>query len=94
MRNVWIKYKKKVKMSNKLVLTTESGASLLVFSAKAQIIAKGTEHPTFHRVEIYDGVEILSLTPYLDRNIVCLLCKLHGGAIVSIPAEWLQMMEE
>ena len=44
------------------------------FFAKAQITAKGTEYPAFHRVETFDEVSILSLTPYLDRGIVCLLC--------------------
>jgi hypothetical protein len=80
-------------MSNKLIPYTESGCDIFRFFIKAQIIAKGTEHPTFHRVEIYDKVDILSLTPYLDRGIVCLLCKLSGGIIISIPAEWLQMEE-
>ena len=81
-------------MSNKLIQCTESDAQCFHFFAKAQIIAKGTEHPSFHRVETFDVVSILSLTPYLDRGIVCLLCKLNSGAIISIPAEWLQMMEE
>lgn len=67
---------------------------LINFFIKAQIIAKGTEHSSFHRVETFDNVDILSLTPYLDRGIVCLLCKLNSGTIISIPAEWLQMMEE
>ena len=61
---------------------------------KARIVAKGTEHPSYHRVETIEDVDILSLTPYLDRNIACLLCKLQGGAIVTIPAEWLQVMED
>ena len=81
-------------MSNKLIQYTESDCQIFRFYPKAQIIAKGTEHPTFHRVEIYDKVEILSFIPYLDREYVCLLCKLQGGAIASIPAEWLQIMEE
>lgn len=77
-------------MNNKLIRYTEN----FRFFIKAQIIAKGTEHPAFHRVGAFDEVIILSLTPYLDRGIVCLLCKLNSGTIVSIPAEWLQMMEE
>lgn len=81
-------------MSNKLIQHTESGCDFFRFFIKAQIIAKGTEHPAFHRVELLDKVEILSFTPYLDREYVCLLCKLQDGAIVSIPSEWLQMMEE
>lgn len=81
-------------MSGKLIQCTESNAKCFHFFTKAQIIAKGTEHPSFHRVETYDNVDILSLIPYLDRGIVCLLCKLNSGAIISIPAEWLQMMEE
>lgn len=67
---------------------------LIQFFIKAQIIAKGAEHPSFHRVETFDNVDILSLTPYFDRGIVCLLCKLNSGTIISIPAEWLQIMEE
>lgn len=81
-------------MSNKLIQYTESGCDFFRFFIKAQIIAKGTEHPAFHRVEPFEEVIILSLTPYLDRGIVCLLCKLDSGTIISIPAEWLQMMEE
>lgn len=80
-------------MKNKLIQPIESDCKIVSPFFKAQIIAKGTEHPTFHRVEIFDEVSILSLTPYLDRGIVCLLCKLNGGTIISIPAEWLQMME-
>jgi hypothetical protein len=67
---------------------------LIQFFIKAQIVDKGTEHPSYHRIETFDEVSILSLTPYLDRGIVCLLCKLNSGTIISIPAEWLQMMEE
>lgn len=81
-------------MSNKLIQYAESDCNFFRLFLKAQIIAKGTEHPSFHRVETSDNVVILSLTPYLDRGIVCLLCKLNSGTIVSIPAEWLQMMEE
>lgn len=81
-------------MNGKLMTYQESDCQIFRLYPKAQIIAKGTEHPTFHRVEIYDKVDILSLTPYLDRGIVCLLCKLSGGIIISILAEWLQMMEE
>lgn len=81
-------------MSNKFIQCTESDAQGFHFFAKTQIIAKGTEHPAFHRVETFDEVRILSLTPYLDRGIVCLLCKLASGTIISIPAEWLQMIEE
>lgn len=81
-------------MSGKLIQCTESDAQFFHFFAKAKIIAKGTEHPSYHRVETFDEVSILSLTPYLDKGIVCLLCKLIGGTIISIPAEWLQMMEE
>lgn len=81
-------------MNNKLIQTTESDCKFIRFFAKAQITAKGTEHPAFHRVETFDEVSILSLTPYLDRGIVCLLCKLNDGTIISIPAEWLQMIDE
>lgn len=81
-------------MSNKLIQTTESDCKFISFFAKAQIMAKGTEHPSCYRVEMFDEVIILSLTPYLDRGIVCLLCKLNSGTIISIPAEWLKMMEE
>lgn len=81
-------------MSGKLIQYTEGDCNFFRFFAKAQIIAKGTEHPAFYRVECFDEVTILSLTPYLDRGIVCLLCKLNSGAIISIPAEWLTMMEE
>ena len=81
-------------MSNKLIPYIESDCNVFRFYPKAQIIAKGTEHPSYHRVEAFDEVSILSLTPYLDRGIVCLLCKLNGGTIISIPAEWLKMMEE
>ena len=81
-------------MSNKMIQPIEANCKFIRFFAKAKIVAKGTEHPTFHRVELLDEVEILSLTPYLDRGIVCLLCKLNSGTIISIPAEWLQMMEE
>lgn len=72
----------------------KSDCQIFRFYLKAQIIAKGTEHPSYHRVETFDEVDILSLTPYLDRGIVCLLCKLNSGTIISIPAEWLKMMEE
>ena len=81
-------------MSDKLIPYTESDCQIFRFYPKAQIIAKGTEHPSYHRVEPFDEVSILSLTPYLDRGIVCLLCKLNSGTIISIPAEWLKMMEE
>lgn len=81
-------------MSGKLIQYTESDAQCFHFFPKARIIAKGTGHPSFHRIETFDEVRILSLTPYLDRGIVCLLCKLNRGTIISIPAEWLQMMEE
>lgn len=81
-------------MSNKLTKYTESDCQIFSFYPKAQIIAKGTEHPAFHRVETFDEVSILSLTPYLDRGTVCLLCKLNDGTIISIPAEWLKMIEE
>ena len=77
-----------------MILRTESNCNFFRLFIKAQIIAKGTEHPSYHRVEILDKVDILSLTPYLDREYVCLLCKLQGGAIVSIPTEWSQIMEE
>ena len=80
-------------MGAKLMKYQESDCQIFRFYPKAQIIARGTEHPTFHRVEIYDKVDILSLTPYLSRGIVCLLCKLSSGAIILIPVEWLQMME-
>lgn len=81
-------------MSGKLIQSTESDARCFHFFTKARIIAKGTEHPSFHRVETFDEVSILSLTPYLDRGIVCLLCKLNIGTIISIPAEWLQITED
>lgn len=81
-------------MSDKLIPYKESDCQIFHLYYKAQIIAKGTEHPSYHRVELFDEVRILSLTPYLDRGIVCLLCKLNSGTIISIPAEWLQMMEE
>lgn len=81
-------------MCNKLMTYQESDSQIFRFYPKAQIIAKGTEHPSYHRVEIFDKVDILSLTPNLDRNIVCLLCKFNDGTIISIPAEWLQIMEE
>lgn len=81
-------------MSGKLIQYTEGDCNFFRLFIKAQIIAKGTEHPAFYRVECFDEVTILSLAPYLDRGIVCLLCKLNGGAIISIPAEWLKMMEE
>lgn len=81
-------------MSNKSIQYAESDCNFFRLFIKARIIAKGTEHPSFHRVETFDKVDILSLTPYLDRGIVCLLCKLDSGMIISIPAEWLQMMEE
>ena len=81
-------------MSDKLIVFRESDGQSFRFFAKAQITAKGTEHPAFHRVETFDEVSILSLTPYLDKGIVCLLCKLNNGTIISIPAEWLTMMEE
>lgn len=81
-------------MSNKLIQSEESDCKFLSLFIKAQVIAKGSEHPSYYRVELFDEVSILSLAPYLDRGIVCLLCKLGGGTIISIPAEWLQMMEE
>lgn len=81
-------------MSNKPIQYEEIDCNFFRLFIKAQIVAKGTEHPSFHRVETFDNVDILSLIPYLDRGIVCLLCKLNSGAIISIPAEWLQMMEE
>ena len=81
-------------MDAKLMKYQESDCQIFCFYPKAQIIAKGTEHPAFRRVETFDEVSILSLTPYLDRGIVCLLCKLNDGTIISIPAEWLKIMEE
>lgn len=81
-------------MSGEFIQCTESDAQYFPFFTKAQIIAKGTEHPSFHRVETFDEVSILSLTPYLDRGIVCLLCILDDGPIISIPAEWLQITED
>lgn len=81
-------------MNNKLIQPPESDCKIVSPFFKAQIIGRGTEHPAFHRVEMYNEVEILSLTPYLDRGIVCLPCKLQGGVIISIPIEWLQMLEE
>ena len=81
-------------MSDKFIQCAESDCNFFRFFIKAQIIAKGTEHPSYHRVETFDKVDILSLTPYLDRGIVCLLCKLNSGTIISIPSEWLQIMEE
>lgn len=81
-------------MDAKLMKYQESDCQVFRFYPKAQIIARGTEHPTFHSVEMYDKVDILSLTPYVDRGIVCLLCKFNSGTIISIPAEWLKMMEE
>ena len=77
-----------------MIQRIESDCNFFRLFIKAQIIAKGTEHPSYHRVELLDKVEILSFTPYFDREYVCLLCKLQGGAIVSIPTEWLQIMEE
>ena len=81
-------------MSNKSIQYEEMDCNFFRLFIKAQIVAKGTVHPSFHRIETFDNVDILSLIPYLDRGIVCLLCKLNSGAIISIPAEWLQMMEE
>lgn len=70
-----------------------SRCEILTALHKVMIITKGTEHSSYHRVELQEEIEILNFTPYIEQGKCCLLCKNRSGLLLSIPIEWLQMIE-
>lgn len=84
----------KKKMSNESIYKVVVKCEILT-TQKAEIIAKGTEHKSFHKVELGEHVEILSFSPIIEFGMCCLLCcKIEDKQLITIPVDWMKTFED